>query len=161
MTLNWPRTPKKNFTMNSRACAKKNYRHNFDPKLATDSEKTNFTMNSRACAKKNFFLHNFDPKLATNTEKKNFTMNSRARAKKNFSPKFLSLNWPRTRPAGPRPRPPDFAGKKKKKKRFGTQPQTPRPLSDFSPVHTHTSYRVFPVWLTHQTPILVFKPVFV
>ena len=63
------------------------------------------------------------------------------------------VDWPRTRPLGPRPRPPDFAGKKKKKK-FGTQPQTPRPLSDFSPVHTHTSYRVFPVWLTHQTPII-------
>jgi hypothetical protein len=41
----------------------------------------------------------------------------------------------------------------REKKRFGTHPQTPRPLSEKSRVHIHTSYRVFPVWLTHQTPI--------
>jgi hypothetical protein len=45
-----------------------------------------------------------------------------------------------------------FRGKKKRE-RFGTQPQTPRPLSQKSRVHTHTSYGVFAVWLTHQTPI--------
>ena len=39
-------------------------------------------------------------------------------------------------------------------KKKGTQPQTPRPLSEKSRVHIHTSYRVFPVWLTQQTQMI-------
>ena len=70
---------------------------------------------------------------------------------KHFFSRILTLSWPRTRPLGPRPRPADF--EVKKKKNWHAAPDTTSTLGKIPRPHTHTSYRVFPVWLTHQTPI--------